>query len=150
MLINFINSLCEGKQKILILEDLDRAQSYEISSILNLLDGITKIDNIYIIATCNDILNIDKAFVNRPSRFDKIYTIMEPDTDQRKKLLKYYFKKLSNKELSECINLTEGFYCSYFKEIFIESNISKTSAKKSILSIKNRNKQIKNKGKTWD
>lgn len=149
-LMKFIGNLCDGHPKILILEDLDRVAQYEVGSILNILDGITKIENVYIIATCNNITKLDNAFVNRPSRFDKIYTITAPDVNQRKKLLKFYFNNLSNGELNDCIKLTEGFYCSYFKEIFIESNISNTTAKNSILNIINRNKQIKVEGKIWD
>lgn len=142
--INYINDITNDKQKIIIMEDIDKLNSYETSLLLNLLDGVINNFNFYIIATCNDITKVDPAFVNRPSRFDKIFTIDYPDDDQKMKLLKFYFNDISDKELNECISMTKKFSCAYFKEIFIESQISKIPPRQVIENILNRNKVIKN------
>ena len=87
-LINYLNDITNNKQKVIIIEDIDRLSNHGTSLLLNLLDGVINNSNYYIIATCNDISKVDPAFVNRPSRFDKIFTIDYPDDTQREKLIK--------------------------------------------------------------
>lgn len=137
-LIESIKYVSADKMKILILEDIDRSESYYLSSLLNVLDGVIKIDNFYIVATCNDLSKVDKALLNRPSRFDKIYIIEDPDEKQRKELLSFYFKDISTEDLKECINLSKGFNCAYFKEIFICSKIHKLKPIEAVKYIKKR------------
>ncbi len=143
--VNFNNDLLESIKyvsgdslKIIILEDIDRCESYYLSSLLNMLDGVIKIDGFYIIATCNDLSKVDKALLNRPSRFDKIYIIDDPNEKQREDLLLFYFPDISKDDLKKCINLTKGFNCAYFKEIFMSSKIHNLSPIKSVEYIKER------------
>ena len=123
-LIKFLNEISGKQQKIIIIEDIDRHPEYMISSLLNTLDGISKNENMLVIATCNNIANIDTALINRPSRFDRIYYLGDPNEDQRERLLKYYFPKIKLEELNECIELSKGFSCAYFKELFLTSKIN--------------------------
>jgi len=143
--VNLINSLtyvASDSMKILILEDIDRYNDFAKSALLNTLDGAIKIDNFYIIATCNDLTKVDKALLNRPSRFDKIYVIEDPNTKQREELLSFYFKNLSADKLKECVNLSKGFNCAYFKEIFICSKIHKSSPVEAVKYIQKRLEQF--------
>ena len=136
-----------NKPKIVVIEDIDRLYREDVQILLNAIDGVFKLDNIYIVATCNDLSKVDPALLNRPSRFDKIYLIDDPDRNQRRRFLKLYFPELNEDELKECSEATKGFNGAFFKEIFINSKINKSTARESIEDIKKRLNQFKSKEK---
>ncbi len=77
-------------------------------------------DDVYIIATCNDLSKVDVALLNRPSRFDKIYLVDDADTKQRRRFLKQYFPNITKKELKECyekgiVLLNAGLYSNVLR-----------------------------------
>lgn len=75
---------------IVVIEDLDRAErsSFNLSTLLNTLDGLEEADGILVISTTNRPERIDPALLARPSRFDRKYTFGLPQTEDRCALLK--------------------------------------------------------------
>lgn len=74
-----------GKDTLLILEDIDTViNRVNRSELLNVLDGVIEISNLFIIGTTNNPELIDPAFINRAGRFDHSYEINNPDEAMRR------------------------------------------------------------------
>ncbi len=142
-LFEFLKNNTKNKPKIVIVEDIDRFYQDDIQTLLNAVDGVYELNNVYIIATCNDLSKVDVALLNRPSRFDKIYLIDDPDKLQRVKLLKMYFPNLTTDEIKECSEASKGLNGAFFKEIFVNSKINKSTAMESIKDIMDRLSQFR-------
>jgi len=65
------------------------------------MDGFTREGGVMVIAATNNYKALDEALV-RPGRFDKKYTVPNPDYKTRIELIKIYTK---NKKLSEAYQL---------------------------------------------
>jgi len=132
---NFIDYLKENfnpnDKKIIVFEDIDGVNGYNRSALLNFLDGVESMDNTFIIATSNNIEKVDYALVNRPSRFDTLYYITNPNKASREKLLKDFFPQLSLDELKELVSSTEGWSGAYFKEMFILTKLQEITTQKA-------------------
>ncbi|THU84269.1 P-loop containing nucleoside triphosphate hydrolase protein [Dendrothele bispora CBS 962.96] len=117
---------------VLILEDLDAMLTDSTKSVfLNELDGLATNHGILTIATSNYPEKIDKAIINRPSRFDVKYTYKLPTKNERRQFAEIWSKKvisaivpLEGNLLSVQSNLvnvateqTEGFSYAYLKEL---------------------------------
>jgi len=150
-----LNIFPEEENKIIIFEDVESISegddiSYsKRSSFLNFIDGAKTLENTLFIATTNYPELIDKALIDRPSRFDRIYKIDLPNELCRKKFLIKYFPYLEDKpELEEYVLKTKDFSGAYFKELFILVGIQNCSLDEAIEDLK---KQIKtNKSKNFN
>lgn len=109
------------RKVITILEDIDgycTGGSNE-TRLINILDGINQVDNIFYLATTNYPERLSERIVNRPNRFDRKIKIGFPSAELRRE----YFKKKLFKEDLESINLkywvreTEGLTISHLGEI---------------------------------
>ncbi len=130
-------------KKVIVFEDLDGIGAHNRSAFLNFLDGIEPIDNTFIIATSNRIERVDYALVNRPSRFDTIYHIEDPDEKTRKKIIQSFFPDLDDKTLQTLSEETEGFSGAYFKEMFILTQIKNVDTITAVTEIKKQLKMFK-------
>lgn len=75
----------DGKQAIIIIEDIDSLISYRNrSEFLNILDGVGITSGVYFIGTTNYPEQIDPAFMNRSGRFDRTYDIGNPSENTRR------------------------------------------------------------------
>ena len=74
---------------VVVLEDLDRAQQFgfNLSTLLNILDGLEEADGLMTIATANRPDQIDPALSSRPSRFDRVYRFPLPTSETRLSML---------------------------------------------------------------
>lgn len=88
----FFNELVKsqnGTDTLLILEDIDSIiKRVNRSELLNALDGVTEISNLFIIGTTNNPESIDPAFMNRAGRFDHSYKIENPTKEMRRSFFK--------------------------------------------------------------
>ena len=132
----FLKRVLDDKQKIIVFEDIDGVDTYNRSSYLNFLDGVTSVQNSVIIATTNYLEKVDAALINRPSRFDRAYNVGFPNLDVRKLLLKRFFPRLTVAELSKHGLATNGFSGAYFKELFIFQELRGCSLEEAIKEIK--------------
>lgn len=79
----------DGEPAIVILEDMDSIiDQRNRAEFLNILDGINMISGVFFIGTTNYIERIDPAFVNRSGRFDRVYTIGNPDAAIRREFFR--------------------------------------------------------------
>jgi SpoVK/Ycf46/Vps4 family AAA+-type ATPase len=104
---------------VVLLEDLDSLIQSSEESILSLLDGEDNIENVVYVATTNYLSLLDKRITNRPSRFDKIVEIGFPDFAGRLLYLKSRKTGLSDAELNNLAEVSEGFGIAHLKELII-------------------------------
>ena len=104
---------------------IDKENNRMIISLLNEMDGFHSSDGIMVIAATNSYASLDKALV-RPGRFDRKYTISNPDTATRKELLQLYakgFEFSSDLPIDKMAESMKGLSCSAIATIVNEAAI---------------------------
>ena len=116
----------EPDRKILLLfEDIDSIlEQYGENHILSILDGEVKMTNTVVVATTNYPERLPDRIRNRPSRFDRMAEIQNPNYDQRY----IYFEqknttKLSKKNLEKYAKDTEEFSFAHLKELLTATEV---------------------------
>jgi hypothetical protein len=106
---------------IVILEDFDTLTDRDRreNNWLSVLDGEAQIDNVVFLATTNYIEQLDKRFVDRPSRFDIIMPVPMPTARARAAFIRYKEPGLTDDELFEWVQESAGFSIAHVKEIII-------------------------------
>lgn len=107
---------------ICILEDLDElVRRNGEAEWLALLDGENQIDNVVFIGTTNYPQNLDRRFVNRPSRFDEIIEIPMPSAAARRAYfdLKLIPEDVPEEGLNQWVEDTEGFSVAHLRELYV-------------------------------
>jgi hypothetical protein len=137
----------EQSPSLLFFEDLDSMLdvSINLSNFLNLMDGISAKNGLFIIATTNEIKKLKPNIRDRPSRFDRKIEIGLPPKDMVISYLQNFFGKfLSKKKIEELANIAfkHKFSYAYLKELYISSMFEALSEKKSEPSEKNIDKVI--------
>lgn len=97
-----MRSMESDRPILAIIEDMDSFLQYNSTKeFLNILDGNNQIDNVVYLATTNYIDRIEDRIKNRPSRFDRRYTIGYPTPEVRE----FYIRKKLKPEDLEKIDL---------------------------------------------
>lgn len=109
---------------VVIMEDIDAIiENYNESSVLNILDGVDKLNKIVFLATTNYPDRLGARIINRPSRFDKRFKISNPNEESREIYLKYLIGENKIKDnkinLSKWVKDTNGFSIAHLKELFV-------------------------------
>lgn len=105
-----------------ILEDIDKLiEMYDETTILSLLDGEHKIDNIIFLATTNFPEKLDKRIIDRPSRFDDVIKIDYPSDSVKEVYIRSRLSKdqLSDKDIQTWLRDTKNFSIADIKELII-------------------------------
>jgi hypothetical protein len=110
---------------LLYFEDLDSLfQKVDLSSFLNLMDGVASKNGLFIVATANEIKKLKSSITDRPSRFDRKFEIPLPNQKMAYIYLKKWFGKLlpdaEYKRLS-IVSVKYGFSYVHLKELYISS-----------------------------
>jgi len=105
---------------ILCFEDLDTLfkDGLGLSHFLNRLDGIQQLEGVLLLATTNHPEELDKALVERPSRFDRIFHFRNPEEDERRRYLKDAFGPGFDERL---VTGTDGFSMAQVKEVRVSA-----------------------------
>lgn len=124
-IIEMFSNIPNEQKSIVVLEDFDSmfdgreamlnncAFSFDV--FLNIIDGVyLNVDNFIFILTANDISKIDVALKNRPSRFDMVVNVDNPNYENRITLLK---KMGLNENLEKIAKSTEGISCAILCEL---------------------------------
>lgn len=114
---------------------IDKENNRMIISLLNEMDGFHSRDGIMVIAATNSYASLDKALV-RPGRFDRKYTISNPDTATRKELLQLYAKGLefsSDLPIDKMAESMKGLSCSAIATIVNEAAIEASAKGTSVI-----------------
>lgn len=129
---------------VVLMEDIDATiQMYSESDVLNILDGVDKVEKVVFLATTNYPEVLGARVVNRPSRFDKRFKIRHPNAQSRMIYLKhllcdderaeaegltsdkkreaYILKKAKDLGigLEQWVKDTNGFSIAHLKELFV-------------------------------
>jgi hypothetical protein len=116
----------EQSPSLLYFEDLDSLleKSVDISSFLNLMDGISAKNGLLVIATANEVKKLKTNITDRPSRFDRKFEIPLPNAEMAYIYLKRWFGNLITvkqcRELSKYAAKHEFSY-AYLKELYISA-----------------------------
>lgn len=116
----------EQSPALLYFEDLDSLleKNVDISSFLNLMDGISAKNGLLVIATANNIKKLKTNITDRPSRFDRKFEIPLPNQEMAYIYLNRWFGNLiSTKKCRELAKYAEKYEFSYayLKELYISS-----------------------------
>ncbi len=110
---------------LLYFEDLDSIlERNDISSFLNLMDGISAKNGLLVVATANEIKKLKASVTDRPSRFDRKFEIPLPDQQMAHTFLKKWFgNAISTKKCRELARYCERYEFSYayLKDLYISS-----------------------------
>ena len=129
---------------VILMEDIDAIiHNYSESEVLNILDGVDKVEKLVFLATSNYPEQLGARIVNRPSRFDKRFKIGHPNAESRliylkhiicdddvvkvqgltteKKRNEYVTKKAKdlNINLTQWVKDTKDFSIAHLKELFV-------------------------------
>jgi len=132
----------KDKLKVIIFEDIDGWSRGFRSILLNLLDGVEKIEKTLFMATTNYPDKLDAALIKRPSRFDSLYKIGEPSAEARAEIMKRFVPDISPEELKDVVKTTDKLSGAYMKEIFIFSRINKITLVEAAKDIISRSKTL--------
>lgn len=109
---------------VVVLEDLDCLVDDESRSVLlNELDGFAQNDGLLIIATTNHPEKIDRALLDRPSRFDRKFHFPLPEPRERRRYLERWRESLepalrfTDDTLHALADGSSGFTFAYLKEL---------------------------------
>ncbi|OGR74285.1 MAG: hypothetical protein A2089_03855 [Elusimicrobia bacterium GWD2_63_28] len=105
---------------ILLIEELEKfSEASSISTVLNLMDGLSSMKGILAIATTNYPEKIDPALLLRPSRFDRVWNFALPDYECRLRMLQKKANGHVNANILEKVaKFSSGFSMAYVQEIF--------------------------------
>ncbi|WP_409342775.1 AAA family ATPase [Paenibacillus sp. MBLB4367] len=108
---------------ILVIEDIDSMPVQVRSYFLNMLDGATSKEGIFLIGTTNYPEKIDPALMNRAGRFDRAYEIKLPTAELR---LAYLERKklqdlLEDGGLRDAVKMTDGFTFAQLNELYVSA-----------------------------
>lgn len=135
-------SLVDDMPSVCILEEITESiDDYGTTSTLNFLDGVDSWSNSMAIATTNYPEKIDANIVDRPSRFDKLYLVDNPDTSERRMYLQ---KFLSTEEITaDILEATRGFSIAYLKELVVQTKLQGHRFADVVEECKHRRKLVK-------
>jgi SpoVK/Ycf46/Vps4 family AAA+-type ATPase len=105
---------------VLVIEDIDSMPSSVRSVFLNVLDGATSKEGIFIIGTTNYPEKIDPALMNRSGRFDRAYEIKVPTKELRYQYLvkKNISRILQEEDLQLVVDSTKDFSYAQLNELY--------------------------------
>lgn len=106
---------------VVLMEDLDSTiETFDESMIINILDGVDRINKVVFLATTNYPDRLGPRIINRPSRFDRRFKIGYPTPDARKMYLEHLFRNGDEKDhdLEKWVEDTEGMSLAHMRELF--------------------------------
>lgn len=123
---------------VILMEDLEsilNSSRSGQSAVLNLLDGVMSDawDRVVFMATTNYFEHLERRITNRPSRFDRVFTIENPTKEARLQYLQYLFRGKSVPDgfvLDKVASDTEKLSFAHLKELVTAVAIMKNPYKK--------------------
>lgn len=107
---------------IVLMEDIEAIIEYwSESDVLNILDGVNRVDKVVYLATSNFPEKLGDRIINRPSRFDKRFHVAHPSERDRAIYLKHLAGVGGKKvkiDIKKWVKDTENMSISHVKELF--------------------------------
>jgi len=125
--------------------DRDIERSRILGELLTQLDGAEENEGVFIIATTNKPHLLDRALVNRPSRFDIRIRIEKPNEKEREQLVRIFSnKKLYLNNCNDKIpEMTEDLTGAQIQEVIVHSTIKSLSDNRDYIRFKDLNESLK-------
>jgi hypothetical protein len=120
---------------VVLMEDLDTTiEHFDESLVINILDGVDRIDKVAFLATTNYPEKLGPRIINRPSRFDRRYKIGYPTPEAREMYLKHLFKNddVSKFDIKKWVEDTDEMSLAHLRELFVAVVILGNSYTESI------------------
>jgi AAA+ superfamily predicted ATPase len=112
---------------VLCFEDLDAllGDGPELSRFLNQLDGLEGLDGVLVVATTNRPDRIDDAIAKRPSRFDRVFLISEPEEPERIAFLTRALGQDAPPGSAQRLAAeTGGYSMAFLKELILQARLT--------------------------
>jgi hypothetical protein len=127
---------------VVIMEDIDSLiEHYDESYIINILDGVEKMDKVVFLATTNYPEKITQRIGNRPSRFDRRFEVGPLNDECRKMYFEHLFKeediKNFNIDIAKWVEDTDTLSVAHLKELFISVVILEMDYEETLETLKN-------------
>jgi len=128
---------------VLVLEEISTLSrdGYMQSQVLSFLDGEKSWDNFMFIATTNFPEELPDNFIDRPSRFDRLYKVDNPTEKVRRAYLEQLLGKKNVHQ--SIINKTAGLSLAYLKELVVAAKIYGRTLMETIKEFRQRKQLIK-------
>ena len=126
MIREFGDGELKTRMKIVVFEELAavvNGNKHDIERILDFLDGETSLDRALIFGTTNYPENIPGNIVDRPSRFDSLIRMSDPNEETRRALLKMY---LGRDPSDEEVELSDSLSVAAIQETALFSRLYQT------------------------
>lgn len=118
--LKMVRRLEQTRPIICIMEDIDAMiEEYGESEYLAILDGESQIDDVVFVATTNYPEQLDKRFVDRPSRFDTIKYIGMPNKDSRKLYLTTKAPDMAESDVDFLVRESDGYSLAHLRELIV-------------------------------
>lgn len=114
---------------VALMEDIDGIlEVHNESEVLNILDGVEKVEKIVFLATTNYPEELGPRIMNRPSRFDRRYKMPHPSAESRKLYFEYLLNQVNDEDrdaiaakldIKKWVKDTDEMSVAHLKELFI-------------------------------
>lgn len=109
---------------IVMYEDMDAlVQTWGEPGYLALLDGENQIGGIVNVATTNYPERLDKRFVDRPGRFDRIVFVDMPAEPARRAYFKAKVPDIDDVRLDRWVKATHGYSLAHLRELVVATQV---------------------------
>jgi hypothetical protein len=130
---------------IALMEDVDSLlENNSETDVLNILDGIDRIDRIVFLASTNYPERLGGRIANRPSRFDKRVHIGLPNEESRRIYLQFILKGKSGYavDVERWVADTKGFSIAHLKELFVSVVIQEDGYDETLATLRSMGKSV--------
>ena len=121
---------------MVVWEEFERWVESEEGNLLDLLDGVDQVDNVFFLATTNYLEQIPSRIRNRPSRFSDIIEIGAPDAPLRRAYLEAKIHDDDEVNMDEWVEKTAGLTIDHLKDVVISVLALDVSLDNAIAKIK--------------
>lgn len=132
--LHLVRSIEPERPIILIYEDFDSlVDRYGEAGFLAMLDGEAQIGGVVNVATTNYPERLDKRFVDRPGRFDRIAECPMPSAEARRAYLKAKAPEIDDLRRERWVQATDGLSLGHMRELIV-AHIGLGEDERSVLS----------------
>lgn len=115
-----VRSVHRNTPILVVLEDIDIYYRRVKRSLLNIMDGVQKVDGVVFIATTNHPEQLEEVLINRPGRFDAHYRILPPTRQARIDFIRSFLRDdLERYPISKWADDTSNLPLGHLKELLI-------------------------------
>ncbi|MDR3606846.1 MAG: ATP-binding protein [Oligoflexia bacterium] len=139
--VQIIKTTFSRRMKVIVFEELAATlKNTNLDQILAFLDGEMSLDRCLILATTNYPARLPGNIVDRPSRFDKLCRISDPNETDRELLLKHYLGR--DVKHSE-VDMTKGLSMAGIKEVCLLVRLKQQDVKTASATLKRHRDLVK-------